>query len=93
MKAHEYVLSGLDTSTAKVLRTELLAHRGQPLTVDASRIQCGGTLGLQVLLSAAKTWEADAISFSVVNPSQTFLESLEILGISHQQLNLSPGHT
>jgi chemotaxis protein CheX len=54
---------------------------GQPLSVDASRVQRLGASCLQVLLAAARTWKAEGHALSLVNPSPRFLEDLKLLGL------------
>jgi chemotaxis protein CheX len=72
----------LDLKAATPLAVELLAFRGKPLQLDGARVQRLGGLCLQVLLSAAKTWNADDISFGLVNPSEDLIEALTRLGVS-----------
>jgi chemotaxis protein CheX len=91
MAAFEHMLAGLDNAAAQQLQRELISQRGRPLLIDASQIQTGGTPGFQVLLSVAKTWQADAVEFGVVHPSEAFLEALQTLGIDPGQLNIQLG--
>jgi chemotaxis protein CheX len=72
----------LDLKAASPLASEFLAHRGEELRVDASRVQRLGGQCLQVLLSAAATWKADELPLAVVNASPDFIEGLQRLGIA-----------
>ncbi len=72
----------LDLNAALPLAAEFLSHRGEEVTVDASRVQRLGGQCLQVLLSAAMTWKADETPLAVVNPSPDFIEWLRRLGLS-----------
>jgi chemotaxis protein CheX len=72
----------LDLKAATPLAVELLALRGRSLNVDASRVQRLGGQCLQVLLSAAMTWKAEKIPFTLVNMSGDFNEGLARLGVS-----------
>jgi chemotaxis protein CheX len=72
----------LDLNAASPLAGEFLSHRGEEVTVDASRVQRLGGQCLQVLLSAAMTWKADETPLAVVNPSPGFIEWLRRLGLS-----------
>jgi chemotaxis protein CheX len=72
----------LDLKAAAPLVSEFLAHRGEELSVDASRVQRLGGQCLQVLLSAAMTWKADEIPIAFINPSSDFVEGLTRLGIA-----------
>ncbi|WP_026607229.1 STAS domain-containing protein [Methylocapsa acidiphila] len=72
----------LDLKAAAALAAEFLGHRGEELTVDASRVRRLGGQCLQVLLSAAMTWRADEVLLAFVNPSPDFVEGLARLGIA-----------
>ena len=72
----------LDLKAAAPLVGELLSHRGEELSVDASRVRRLGGQCLQILLSAAMTWKADEVPLAFVNPSPDFIEGLERLGIA-----------
>jgi len=64
----------LDVRAAGSLKTELLARRGGPLTLDASGVERLGGLSLQVLISAARTWAVDGQSLTVAAASDAFAE-------------------
>lgn len=70
----------LDLRSAGPLARNLLALRGQPISLDASRVARMGGLGLQVLLSAHLTWRADKLGFAVVDASDAFLADCALLG-------------
>lgn len=72
----------LDLKAAAPLVNELLAHRGEELSIDASRVRRLGGQCLQVLLSAAMTWKVDEIPLAFINPSPDFVEGLRRLGIA-----------
>ena len=55
----------LDIRAAGPLQAEILASRGQALTLDASAVERLGGLCLQVLLSARSTWAADGQALTV----------------------------
>ncbi len=78
----------LDQGKAEGLRAEILAHRQKDVVVDASTVTRPGTLCLQVLLSAAKSWAADGRSFRITRASPAFTEAMGTLGISPAQLQL-----
>ncbi len=71
----------LDLKAAAPLAGELLSHRGQPVEIDASQVSRLGGQCTQILLSAVATWRADDVPLSIRDPSASFLESLELLGI------------
>ena len=59
----------LDIQQAEPLRAQLLALRGQSVTLDASAVDRLGGLCLLVLLSAQRTWIGDGqvLSFGAVS--------------------------
>jgi chemotaxis protein CheX len=70
----------IDSASVSGLRGALLEHRGQDLNVDASLVRRIGGLGLQVLISAARTWEADGHSLRLESPSPAFTDILRLTG-------------
>lgn len=70
----------IDLRTAGALTKDLLALRGRPINLDASRVERLGGLGLQVLLSARRTWRADRLQFAVDRASDAFKADLTLLG-------------
>jgi chemotaxis protein CheX len=70
----------LDIRAAEPLKADLLAARGQALTVDASAVERLGGLCLQVLLSARKTWAADGQDLTVAPLSDAFSEQWAAFG-------------
>ena len=72
----------LDLRAAAPLAAKFLARRGEAVEVDASRVQRMGGQCLQILLSAIKTWKADAIPLAVVEPSFGFIEGVRRLGVA-----------
>lgn len=70
----------LDMTAAGPLVKELLGHRGQPISLNASGVRRLGGQCLQVLLSAQTTWAADGQPFEIVEPSPEFAEGLALMG-------------
>jgi chemotaxis protein CheX len=77
----------LDLNAASPLAAEFLAHRGEAVGVDASRVERIGGLCLQVLLSAVKTWRADAAPLVVLDASVEFTEGVRRLGVAPAELS------
>ena len=71
----------LDMPVAAQLTDAFLKLVGEPLAVDASRVQRLGASCLQVLLAAARTWKVEGHALSLQNPSPRFLEDLNLLGL------------
>jgi chemotaxis protein CheX len=71
----------LDIKAAMPLAAELLALRGKDLALNASQIERVGAQCLQVLLSAAATWEADGHDLTVDDPSVPFTDALRTAGL------------
>jgi chemotaxis protein CheX len=72
----------MDLRAAAPLANDLLAVRGQPVTLDASAVERLGGLCLQVLMAARQTWAGDHIAFTLANPSPAFADCLSLLGAS-----------
>ncbi len=70
----------LDIHAAETMQRELLARRGQSLVLDASGVERLGGLSLQVLLSAVRTWAADAQDLSIAPVSEPFVEQCRAFG-------------
>ena len=70
----------LDLCAAASLTRELIALRGQDLTIDASDVRRVGGQCLQVLLSATATWVADGHTMTFSSPSSDFIEGVTLLG-------------
>ena len=71
----------LDMPVAAQLADAFLKHVGEPVAVDAARVQRLGASCLQVMLAAARTWKAEGDSLTLLNPSPRFLEDLNLLGL------------
>lgn len=76
----------LDSSWAGNLKDLLLAHRGTPIVVDAGQVRRTGMQAVQILISAAQTWKADGQNYVVTNPTQEFLDTIALAGLSREQL-------
>lgn len=81
----------LDFPAAAALAEEFREQQLSPTLVDASGVQHLGALCLQVLLAAAKTWRADAVSLRVENLSLAFSEGLTRMGITVSDLSHDGG--
>lgn len=78
--------SVLDIVAAPELLDSFLQRRGSPLSVDAGGVQRLGAQCLQICLAARAAWASDDITLEFKNPSEDFLASLELLGISIDRL-------
>lgn len=74
--------SVLDLRAAAPLAEQLGKLRGAKVAVNASDVERVGAQCVQVLLSAKKTWDDAGDSFALTNPSDAFLEGLDVLGLS-----------
>ena len=64
----------IDLRAVEPLKTALLEQRGQAVALDASAVERIGGLGVQLLLSAIKTWQADAQELTFLNVSNAMSE-------------------
>ena len=71
----------LDMPVAAQLAESFAKLVGEPLEVDAARVQRLGASCLQVMLSAARTWKAEGDALTLKDPSPRFLEDLNLLGL------------
>ncbi len=71
----------LDMPVAAQLAESMSKFVGEPLAVDASRVQRLGASCLQVLLAAARTWKVEGDPLTLQDPSHRFLEDLSLLGV------------
>jgi len=78
----------LDASAAAAVKDMLLARRGNALVVDASQVRRVGAQSLQILIAAARTWQADGMSYCVTNSSSELLDTIALIGLSREDLML-----
>ena len=76
----------LNTAAAEPLFRELIAARGNPVSLDAADVVQLGSLCCQVLISAKHSWDADDVGLTLNDVPQPFLDGLESLGIPHNTL-------
>ena len=72
----------LDLSTASTTAEAIRNQRGTDLTLDASQVTHLGGLGLQVILSAARTWAQDGTFLTIEPRSEAFNEALALFGVA-----------
>ena len=70
----------LDLTGAAPLKAQLLAARGTPLSLDASRVRRLGAQCLQVLLAARASWSGDGLEWRVTDPSPEFADAARLMG-------------
>ena len=70
----------LDLKAAGPLKSAFLAHRGEPLEIEAGQVRRLGGLCLQILLAARKAWADDGKAFSITGPSEAFVETTRLFG-------------
>ena len=80
------LMSRLDLSTATTLKTQIAAHAGQDVVLDASEVTHLGGLGLQILLASAKSWRASGHSLKISPRSGAFDETIAQFGLSADAL-------
>jgi chemotaxis protein CheX len=78
----------LDASAAAAIKDMLLARRGNALVVDASQVRRVGAQSLQILIAAARTWQADGMSYCVTNSSSELLDTIALIGLPREDLML-----
>lgn len=78
-----------DSAAARNVLDAFKLRRGTDLTVDAGAVRRVGAQGLQILLSATRTWQADGYALSLENASAELLEAAHLLGLSTSELSIS----
>lgn len=76
----------LDLNEASELRSKLMSLRGKAVEIDASDVERVGAQCMQVLMSGAKTWEADKQPFGFAKASEAFLKTVQLIGINIEHL-------
>jgi chemotaxis protein CheX len=76
----------LDLNEASALRGKLVALRGHNVVLDASGVERAGTLCIQVIMAAAKTWEEDKLSFTFSKVSDAFQKTMQLIGVDINHL-------
>ena len=76
----------MDSTFASKLRSDFLGLRGTPLEVSGEGVELVSTLCLQVLLSAASTWQTDGQVFELSRPSDQLMGAFNLLGIETDNL-------
>ncbi|MEQ8481894.1 MAG: STAS domain-containing protein [Hoeflea sp.] len=76
----------LDLNAANRLHEQVLTHKGENLELDASDVNRVGAQCVQILLSAAQSWQAEKQGFKVVKASDAYIKTLQLLGISEESL-------
>jgi len=76
----------LDIKAAAGLHAELMAMRGDQLVLDASAVRQLGGQCLQVLLAGVSAWRADGQDLSFANPSEAFIQGLDLFGVRPDRL-------
>ena len=63
-----------------------MALKGSDLVIDASAVERVGALCAQVLMAAAKTWEADKRACSITKASEPFLKTMQLIGVDIEHM-------
>lgn len=83
----------LDIRAATPLAAKLAAARGTDLTLDLSQVERVGAQCLQLLLSAAATWDADGAELALKEPSPAFTDAVAIAGLDLSHFATTPPFT
>ena len=76
----------LDLNAAGSLHSRLMALRGSDLVIDASDVERAGTLCIQVLMSAAKTWEDEKLSLTFSKVSDALAKTMQLSGVNYDHM-------
>lgn len=76
----------LDLNAAGGLHAKLMGLRGSDLQIDASAVERVGTLCIQVLISAAKTWEEERHSLTFSQMSDALTKTMQLSGVNYDHM-------
>ncbi|MCP5036762.1 MAG: STAS domain-containing protein [Rhodobacteraceae bacterium] len=76
----------LDLSNATALAAAILQHADNDLELDASDVTHLGAMGLQVIRSAAKSWDKSGDELHVTGLSTDCADQLQLLGFTPETL-------
>jgi chemotaxis protein CheX len=76
----------LDLNEATALHSKLMTLRGNDLAIDASSVERVGALCVQVLMSAAKSWEEEKRSFTFSKMSDALAKTMQLIGVNYDHL-------
>jgi len=86
MSARVVLPARLDLPAAAPLVRAILEHEGRDLVLEAGAVTHLGTPGLQVLLSAARTWQESGAALSLEGASERVAEQIGLFGLSPDDL-------
>ncbi len=81
----------LDSSQVQSLLDQLAKKRGNPLQINASKVERLGAPCAQVLVAAARTWREEMQVLQIVQPSASFNEGLDLMGLSMNDISFEDG--
>lgn len=70
----------MDYAALDGLHAEIKEARGEDVSLDASKVTHLGACGLQLLISARKTWDRDGHTLSVTSATDRFHDHIQLLG-------------
>lgn len=76
----------LDLNAAGSLHSRLMELRGGDLEIDGSAVERAGALCLQVLMSAAKTWEEEKHSLTFSQMSDALMKTMQLSGVNYDHM-------
>lgn len=76
----------LDLAAASDLKTTLSDRKDDEVILDFSEVKHIGALCLQVLLSAATTFNAENRRISIVNASERVVDQLRVMGMTPEMI-------
>jgi len=85
-KAHISLPEKLGANQLSSLFDEISAARGKSLVLDASSVRYIGAQGMQILLSAVKTWKRDGVPLRLTGTTEELREIVSVLGVSSSEL-------
>lgn len=72
----------IDLARAADLQATITGQIGSPVVLDARAVSHLSTPALQVFLAAAQTWRSNGHGFQFEEPSKSFLDMIEVAGLT-----------
>ncbi|WP_051651248.1 STAS domain-containing protein [Brevundimonas bacteroides] len=82
----------LDPASLELCLGALKSKRGAALDLDGASVERLGGLGVQLLLSAVRTWREDSQPLRLLSPSAALLTGLSHLGVEPETLPIADAH-
>jgi chemotaxis protein CheX len=78
----------LDVAAVRAVQKDLLGRRGMTMTIDASKLERIGALGVELLIAAHRQWQKDENVLHITGLSDTVKDAFTDLGLDAGTLDV-----